>query len=376
MNNKRLIAAGIFVLLLCPKAEARIGITSQFVDVVLEGLQPGQSYNLRELKNIPYVVRNKGDVPMKIAVEIEPPQKTALSAEYEPIPDLNWIRILPNEFQLAAGESHFSEIIVTIPDDPGLIGRHFQAAIWAHGLSESSMAVGVRGRLRFSIGKGPETLRAEKKNKAMLSLDLDLQPRKIYLPRVPIGKHYDVMEAAGRSLTIANRAVDAVQIEFISSPWDQQQTQFLLPQGYQPAPDPKWLTLKPKTQKVKGEQIKRAMFYLDIPDSAAHYGRNYAFLISANIKNQGVPLELYSVICVTIEAAPGGAAPAVSTQAWTAPEETAGAGKGINKANNVISTQPLSQPLPAVGDRPGLNESGTIQRSTQPLVKDEGKESK
>ncbi len=306
MNIARLIAGGIFILTLCTKAEARIGLTSQFVDVVLEGLQPGQSYNLRELKNIPYVVSNRGDVSMKIIVEIETPQKTSLSEGYEPIPDINWVRILPNEFQLAAGESHFSEIIVTIPDDPALTGRHFQAAIWAHGLTEGSMSVGVRGRLRFSIGKGPETLKAEKKSKAMLSLDLDLQPRKITLPGVPVGKHYDAMEAAGRSLTITNRAADAVQIQFVSAAWDQQQLQYLLPPDYQPAPDPKWLTLDPKTLKVKGEQIKRARFYLDIPHDAAHYGKKYAFLISANIKNQAVPLELYSVVCVTIEAAPGG----------------------------------------------------------------------
>lgn len=325
MKTKRLIAAGIFMLLLCPRAEARIGLTTQFLDVVLEGLQTGRSYNLRVLKNVPYVVTNKGDISMDIVVESELPKKEDLQGEYEPVPDLNWIQILPNQFKLAKSESHFSELIVAIPDDPALIGRHFQAAIWAHAVGGGFMAVGVRSRLRFSIGKGPEALKAEKKRKAMLSLDLDLQPRKIYLPLVPIGKHYDVREAAGHSLTITNRAADAVQIEFLSSPWDQQQQRFLLPPDYQMAPDPKWLTLKPEIQKVKGETIKRVMFYLDIPEDAKHYGKKYAFLISANIKGQVVPLELYSVVCVTVEAAPAGTEVAVSTQAETAPVPPAGA---------------------------------------------------
>ena len=327
VGMRKLLAISACLLVLASGAQAVIGLTTRFVDVVLEGLSLGGVYSLRAMKNVPYVVSNRGELPMEIVVEVMPPSSGDLQQSYEPIPDPSWVQVIPDRFNLGIGDSQFSEIVLSIPQDVKLQGRHFQAAIWAHAVDTGFMAVGVRSRLRFSIGQGPESLLAEKKRKAMLSLDLDLRPAKIYVLDVPVGEQeaydpYEDRKGSKRRLTVTNRAEDTVKLNFTSMPWDVRYRRYTLPPGYEPAPDPAWLSFDPAKTDVEGEMIKGVRLKLKIPDKPEYRGKKYAFLISASIEGQAVPLELASLVFITTatESSTGKEKPA----APAVPDEDAG----------------------------------------------------
>ena len=272
-----MLSAGIFH---AENSCATIGLTSKFVDVVLENLKPGHSYNLRELKGVPYEVKNRGDAAVNIVIEIVPPDAKQLQGSYEAIPDPSWIKTLPEKHSMAAGSNAFSDLIITIPDDAALAGHHYQAMIWAHTVDTGFLGVGVKTRLRFSIGPGPESLKEEKKRKAMVTLNFDIWPQSMYVVGARAGKKYNVKKAEGKSLKISNRADEALEMELKSVPWDQR---FTLPEGYEAAPNPGWLVIKPAALKLDPNSIEEVKIFLEIPEEQK--GKRFAFVISSNLPN-------------------------------------------------------------------------------------------
>src|SRR5206468_4099995 len=125
-KHKR-IAAGFLALAwaLSPglrPAEAIVGISTKFVDVTIEYVQVGKTYNLRELRRVPYAVTNKGTSPIDIAVDILAPKKEELVESYQALPDASWIRIVPNKFRIEPGQTGYAEMILAVPNDPQYTG--------------------------------------------------------------------------------------------------------------------------------------------------------------------------------------------------------------------------------------------------------------
>ena len=130
MNTPQVMmrAALIFAILLGldqAPLEAVIGLSTRFVDVTLEYIEVGKSYNLRQLKNVPYTVKNKGDGPIDIKVDVLIPKKDELVAGYEPVPDPTWIQIVPNKFNVPGGQTAYAEMILQVVADSRTVAVHF-----------------------------------------------------------------------------------------------------------------------------------------------------------------------------------------------------------------------------------------------------------
>ena len=123
------------VLLLQQTPSWAIGIALRFVDVTLENVQPGASFNLRAIKNLPMVVQNLDheegvDIVLEsVLPNVKDPKE--MKDGYEPIPDPSWVRIFPDHFHLGPHASAASDILVTVPNDPKLIGHHFKCILAA-----------------------------------------------------------------------------------------------------------------------------------------------------------------------------------------------------------------------------------------------------
>jgi hypothetical protein len=296
LRTKRILAMATALLCAAAPVFAGIGLMTRFADVVLENLKPG-SYNLRVLKNLPYVVTNPGDLRIDVVVEILAPN--SLMDGYEPIPDPNWIQILPNRFTLDPAQNHFSDIVLNIPDDPAYVGRHFQATIWAHTAGVGMVAAGMNSRLRFSIGTmGPDALQREKKKKAMLTLDFDLKPETLNVIDATVGGEFNLKTERRQSLKLTNRADDPLKVKLTSIKWDDS---FTRPAGYEAAPDPAWLKLKPEVQTIKPLTIGEFVPTLKIPKDPALKGKKFVFLVKAEVVAEKVtPVEVYSRVLVTV----------------------------------------------------------------------------
>ncbi|MEK7745666.1 MAG: hypothetical protein AAB576_03295 [Elusimicrobiota bacterium] len=279
-GKKRLIAACLTLLGLAAgtaPCRAKIGLSSQFVNVVLENLKPGGVYNIREIKGVPYTIKNRGDDPAEVLVEVIIPPTAQLRAPYEPIPDPTWIQVNPSRMRIGAGEMGFSDLIISVPNDEKLRDRHFWAQLWGHTLETGLFAVGVKTEIRFSIGKGPATLAEEKRRKAMVDLNYDLWPSALYVKNARTGP-YDVKKEEKRSFKITNRAEKAVDLVFKAVPW---QSGVSAPQGYEKIEDLGWVKFSPDAVSVEPDSVQDIRLLLDVPE--AMKGRKVAFLVQVSL---------------------------------------------------------------------------------------------
>ena len=244
-------------------AWATIGLSSQFVNVVMENLEPGRTYNLRELRGVPYTVKNRGDGNVEVVVESQVPAPKELFPEYEAVPDPTWMEITPPRYRLGPSEVGFSDLIIRIPDDPKLIGKHFQVAAWAHTVETGLLAAGVKSQIRFSIGKGPDTLKAESDAKAMVDLNYDLWPTAMSVMKAKVGKN-DVKKLEKKSFKLTNRSEKELKLVFGAIPWQGSTTG--LPPGFEKIDDLSWVSFAPKQVKVDPESLEEVRVILDVPE--------------------------------------------------------------------------------------------------------------
>jgi len=291
------LAFAAAILAAAPQAVfAKIGLSTQFVDVVFEGLKPGRSYNVRELRGVPYTVKNRGDGEADVLVEAIVPEDKHIKAPYEPIPDPSWIVLTPDRIKIGPNSVGFSDIIVTIPDDPALEGKHFQAMFWAHTVNTGMLAAGVKSRFRFSIGPGPDTLEKERRQNAMVTLNYDLWPTSLYVKHAKAGKRYDVKRKEKKTFKLTNRNDERLELVPKAIPWPA--TAIKLPHGYETVQDLSWVEFKPGTWKVKGGRVKDMRVFLNPPKELA--GKKIAFVVQLALPI-GTPVSAVHRMFVTVE---------------------------------------------------------------------------
>ena len=273
-------------------------IATNFSDLVLENLELGGFYNLRTLRNCPMVIKNTDNYPIIVEIRLEIPKKINLMPGYEPIPDTEWLKIVPAKYRLGPFEKGSSDVIITIPNDEKLIGRHFQASILTSSLaadmapSQFSVAVGCVTRMRFSVASmGPETLKLEKKRKKMMSLNFEMDPVNITVKQpVPVGRKINLRKETGTRLTLINRSTEPVPLNMLAENTGKDS-------DYEPG-DPKFLIIKPKKLKLKGESMEKLDIYLQIPNEENYKNKKFVFLIKAQVQAD-VPVEVYSKLYLT-----------------------------------------------------------------------------
>ena len=277
---KTLTLATALTAALCGQAWAKIGLAARFGDVILERVTPGRTYSLRDAAKVPLGLENRGDAETEVVIEFEPPMKVELVKGYEPVPDLSWFKAIPNSMRIPAHGLGFFDILMTIPDDPKLVGRHFQLNVKAT-TRAGTFGVMVQNRIRLSIGgPGPESLEEEKKKHAMQQLDFDISPQQLYLTAVPVGRKWDARKESKKSIRIANFAPDPLAMTLVVEKWD---TRFVMPPGYETIPDPSWIKLKSSTVTVESEGIGQANLVVEVPDKPENRGKKWAATIRTGL---------------------------------------------------------------------------------------------
>ena len=87
-----------------------------------------------------------------------------------------------------------------------------------------------------------------------------------------------------------NESDDPVKLKIRPVPPDPNITPQL---GYEYAPDPGWLIVKPEEIAIKGNSIRELKLRLAIPDEPAYRGKKYMFLIQTTLADERLPL-IYS----------------------------------------------------------------------------------
>jgi len=292
----------LIVLIQIPFKAKAGGLSTQLGEVVIENLQVGQTYNLKELANLRLIVTNTSDYSVDLRMDVLLPDSVELKNSAEPIPNISWVKLSRNLFKLDPNEKASSDIMISIPDDHQYLGKKYQVIIWSHTLGHSGggmfLAYGLKTRVIFTT----DTVRATKSQvvtSSDASVNFRLKPEEIFLENVELGKIYDVEQNTGLVLKITN-------------PGKQKQTFKLqsltvgnsvatLTKEYEDAPDASYLKFSENRFVLPPNGTKRIKMYLRFPPEDEFSGKRYMFVIHAFTVDEKVTTGVYSRLYASIK---------------------------------------------------------------------------
>ncbi len=265
----------LFILCFGIHSQASIGLGTKFGSIVLEKVDAGKTYNLMELRGVPYIIYNSGTGTTDVSIEVIPAQKPRDG--YEPMNDPSWLKIKPDRITLKGGDEFPCNMILSIPDDKSLYGRHFHALIRAQTVGEGFFGTAVINNFYFSVGtEGPEAVRKAKSETLLKTLNFDVSPQALYI-QVEAGKKVNIQKELGKSVKIINMGEENLKLKIKSV---SNVMNYPLQDGYEFTPDLKFLTADPDVVRVKSNRVKDVKLYVNIPDE--YKGKKIMFLLAVS----------------------------------------------------------------------------------------------
>lgn len=286
-------------LLVGPGAEA--GLRTQVGEAVIENLQIGQVYSLKDLANLNLIVMNTAEEEVDLRMDVLPPEPGELRLNAEVIPDISWAVLTPADFVMSPGGQAEAEIQVSIPYDPSYLGRTFQFTIWSHTIPRGggmSLAYGLKTRIIFTIDPEPPALDQASAG-ARASVDFALQPEEIHLDGVMPGALFDVATDGGRVLKITNRGDEAQTLKLMSR--KVHGSLATLTPGYEDAPDASYLRFSEDQITVGPGETKTVKLFLEFPAGRKYSGHRYMFVIHGTTVGGRVTTGVYSRVYAALE---------------------------------------------------------------------------
>ena len=291
----------ILVLVTVTGAQAG-GLSTQLGEVVIENLQVGQTYNLKQLANLSLIVTNNCDDSVALKMDVVLPDNSQLKGGAKPLPDTSWVRLSQNTFVLGPSEKALSEITLSIPDDGRFLGQKYQVAIWSHTVNFGNkgmlMGYGLESRVIFTT----DTVKApagEIVRSSDASVDLALKPEAIFLDDVELGTTYDLEVGKGLALSITNRSDKAQTFRLRSLKVSNSAT--TLTEGYEDAPDASYLRFSENEITLPAHGTKEVKVYLDFPQRTEYCGRQFMFVVHAYSAGEKVSAGVYSRVYASIK---------------------------------------------------------------------------
>jgi hypothetical protein len=306
---KRMIAAAA-ALLLAAGAEAS-GLRTPFGEVVVRNLKIGQTYSLYKLVNLPLRVINTGDADVDLSIETIESTSDTLRAGYEALPNVEWIKVETSSFTLGPNREASSDLILSIPNDPKLLGRRFEGHIWSHTRSlHGTYGVGIISRLMLHIDSTPPTEDELKKkfvDERVANLDFTVLPSENDIGIIPLARDIDLRKEKKVAIKLINPNDRALNFRVRSIPvWE---SLIAPPDGYEGAFNPQWLTPQKSVVEVEGNSIADTSLTLNVPDEPRVRGKKLFFIVSIEVLEQKIPTRVYYRLRATMPDPEKGALP-------------------------------------------------------------------
>jgi hypothetical protein len=282
-------------------APVQAGLRTQVGEAVIENLQIGQSYSLKELANLNLIVMSTEDEEVDLQMDVLPPEPVELRLEAEVIPDISWVTLTPDFFTLSAGGQAEAEIRLAIPDDPSYLGRKFQFTIWSHTIPRGGgmfLAYGLKTRIIFTIDPEPPS-GADAGTAEAASVEFALVPEEIHLERVTPGEVFDVAAEDGRSLEITNHGSEPQTLQLRSR--KVHGSLATLTPGYRDAPDASFLRFSEDEITVAPGETRTVKLFVEFPPDRKYSGHQYMFVIHGTTAGERVTTGVYSRLYAALE---------------------------------------------------------------------------
>jgi len=291
---------GCWLVLVPQFAEAKGGLSTQAGEVVIENLKIGQTYNTRELVDLPLRVINRGDETVDLKMELYIPPENKIRRGYEPIPDVSWVKLSKDFFTVGPGESAVADVIISIPNDEKYFNKRYQFNIWSHTVhSGKFIALGVDSRFLFTIANVRADVSEERYMELIGDINFSLLPHRLHINNIKLGKKYDIEKVSGISFKLINP--NDREFTYRMTSLNTKKALVQATKGWEDCPDPSFLTFDKSEFTVGANEIKKIRVYLEFPNKKEYKGKEYLFIIYTEVLGQAIPFGVYNNVYVTTE---------------------------------------------------------------------------
>jgi hypothetical protein len=288
------LAAVLSSFCLPAAAQQTAGLRTKFGQVRVRGLKIGQTYSMDELLKLPMRLVNTGSQTVDLVIDTIP-VTGATEPGYEPMPGESWVKIDKREFTVDAGHEAVTDLIISIPNDPKLLGRRFEARIWSKTIPKSGQyAAGLISKLLIEVSSVPPTEDELKKkfvDRQIANMDFTLFPTEGIADDVPLGVDFDLKKERKLSIKLVNPNDAALHFRIRPEPvWESLLT---VPSAFREPVDFNWVRPSTDTVVVGGNTIKDTALIINIPDDVQYRGQSFFFGIAVEILEQEIPARAY-----------------------------------------------------------------------------------
>ncbi|MBE6382151.1 MAG: hypothetical protein E7049_03940 [Lentisphaerae bacterium] len=125
--------------------------------VTLEDVPLGVPVGLRLPNGGYYALRNDSSATLNAVVSPMVPtycQRLPGQPVYSPVTNLSWIAVEPRTFKIPPHSESETMVVITLPNDESLRGRHLEFWLHAQALVGGMGSVGLYSRIRLNVAKG------------------------------------------------------------------------------------------------------------------------------------------------------------------------------------------------------------------------------
>lgn len=299
--RKMMIFAAVAAALTAAAPASGAGLKTQFGEVIVKGLKIGRTYSMHKLVNLPLRLVNTGDAEVEVVIDVIQPSKDVLRAGYDVIPSTSWVKLDADRLVIGPSREGATDISISIPNDPALLGRRLQVDFWSRTRDlMSPVAVGLQSHLLLHIDSTPPTeeeLKAKYVDETLANLDFTVSPTSTDIGTVPLGRVFDLRKERKISLKLINPNDMALNFRVRAIPvWE---SLAVPPAGTEAALDAGWLKPGKEIVKVEGNSIGEVPLTILIPDEERTRGKRFLLLLGVEVLEQKISTKVYSKIYVT-----------------------------------------------------------------------------
>jgi len=271
------------------------GISTSFTEVVVRDLSIGKNYAMGKKLDQELRVRNRGELPIELKMEVLMPSKSELKEGYEPIPDPSWIELEKDYFSVDPAKDAVTDVIITIPNDKKHLGKKYQAYIWSHTAGKGALpiALGLKSRLLIEISEKESDLSQEFPGK----FDFAILPEEMVLKDIELGKFCDIKKLFGKVLQVKNLSHFPQDYEIRSI--SLKTAGIGMENGYEACPDPNFFTFDRSKFSLKKNKKAKVKMYFDFPKKEEYASKKYLFVARIRLLGEEFILNRYLKIYVT-----------------------------------------------------------------------------
>jgi len=279
---------------------AKMNIHSSFGEVVMENLRLGETYNTREMVNLPLMITNYSDEKITVFLSVKQPGPDQMREGYELIPDTHWIELSVDRMEIEPGSHGAADVIIHVPNDEKYARRRYQVLINSTASGKGNISLGLYHKLLFSIAPSEIQVKEdERKVKLLANLNYSVLPPKFMVYDFKLGEKQDLAKLTGKTFKIINPNDEDYRYRVTSMAIKESKAGSS--PGYEDCPDPSFVTFSESEVNVPANTVKVVKVFLKIPSKKEYREKKYMFVIRTELLGQAISVDQYNRVYVSTE---------------------------------------------------------------------------